>query len=187
MGLQAIYRGDESTKHVIRKIMALPLLPANHIAESFNHIANSVRRNDRPLQKLIKYVRRQWITSTVHSLDGMSVHGLDIRTNNDCDGYHNRLRHLGQVNMTFYKLVEFIHKECKLVEIHIQLVHSKKLSKYVNNVYKRNSVNINNLILTYRNNNISVDAFLLRVSYLINPANEFNDANVDSTTDTASD
>ena len=187
LGMQRRYRGDESTRHVIRQIMALPLLPANHIAAQFQRIANSVRRNDRPMQRLLKYVRRQWISSSVHSLNGISVHGMDVRTNNDCEGYHNRLRILGRQNMSFYKLVEFIHKECMLVEIHVKLVAAGKLTKLQNNIYIKNNEDIKHLFSQYRNDIVTTDIFLLRISYLINPSHEFNIANDNSSTDSASD
>ena len=82
-------------------------------------------------------MRRQWIESSIHSLNGISVHGMDVRTNNDCEGYHNRLLILGQPNMSFYKLVEFIHKESMLVEIQVRLVSVGKLTKIQNNTYKK--------------------------------------------------
>ena len=93
---------------------------------------------------------------------------MHVRTNNDYEGYHNRLPILGRQNISFYKLVEFIHKECILVEVHVQFVATEKLTELQNNMYLKNNEDIKHLFSEYTNDIVTTDIFLLRISYLIN-------------------
>ena len=43
------------------------------------------------LIKLVNYIRKTWITSTVYQISSWCVFGQPIRTNNDVEGWHRRL------------------------------------------------------------------------------------------------
>ena len=74
-----------------------------------------------------------------------------------------------------------------LVEIHVKLVAAGKLTTLQNNIYIQNNEDIKHLFSQYRNDIVTTDIFLLRISYLINPSHEFNIDNDNSSTDSASD
>ena len=65
--------------------------------------------------------------------------------------------------MSFYELVEFIHKECMLVDIHVKCVAAGKLTKLQNNMYLKFNEDIKNLFTQYRNDIATTD--ILRISY----------------------
>ena len=74
------------------------------------------------VMKFMEYVNRQWITSNTFTLDALSVYGLSIRTNNDCEGYHNRMRIKCRGNQQLYSLAAFLFKKSKIVATNITLV-----------------------------------------------------------------
>lgn len=75
---------------LVRKVMALPLLPAEHIRPAFEQLVLQVA--DRPvLLDLLSYVEDTWITSTIWPIPSWSVYNKTIRTNNDCEGWHSRM------------------------------------------------------------------------------------------------
>ena len=92
LGLINRFKHDIYTKDLLLKMMALPLLPYNHIRVAYDKLARSISPDDVLLVQFNNYMERQWMSSTVHPLSSISVFKLSIRTNNDCEGYHNRLK-----------------------------------------------------------------------------------------------
>ena len=64
-----------------------------------------------------------------------SVYFQSVRTNNDIEGWHNRLKSRGRPNMNFYLLVQLIHSEAELVETVVRLVSEEKLKRYQKKTY----------------------------------------------------
>ena len=69
--------------------MALPFLPPEQIEEIFHHLDR--RAGTAPLQALMDCIWRQWIRNPVFPIPNWSVFMLSVRTNNDLEGWHNRL------------------------------------------------------------------------------------------------
>jgi len=74
---------------MLRKLLALPLLPAEHIQPAFAAISSAgvpdAAAVDQQYCKL-SYVGATWLESTVWSADNLSVYGQHVRTNNDVEG-----------------------------------------------------------------------------------------------------
>ena len=102
LGLLVRFKEDTYTKDLLRKMMALPLLPYNHIRVAFNNLAISISPDDVLLLQFKDYMERQWMTSAAHPLSSISVFKLSIRTNNDCEGYHNRLKSMSREGIYIY-------------------------------------------------------------------------------------
>lgn len=84
------YQERNDVNKLVRKVMALPLLPAEHIRPAFEQLVLQVA--DRPvLLDLLSYVEDTWITSTIWPIPSWSVYNKTIRTNNDCEGWHTRM------------------------------------------------------------------------------------------------
>ena len=80
------------------------------------------------LSRRLKFVRRMpgllsWSNTSINN--GLEIqfspqkHGVctDARTNNDCESWHARLaRKANSANLTFYKIIELLHREAVLVE-----------------------------------------------------------------------
>jgi hypothetical protein len=84
--------------------MALPLLPGAHIAGMFRLIEDGLAEDAESLRDLATYVRNTWINGNIWSAVDLSVYKLDIRTNNDVEGWHARLNHRGKRGM--YDLID---------------------------------------------------------------------------------
>lgn len=89
MCFQTAYQSKDVVHKFIRKIHALPFLPAEHIGPAFRHLCGQTTST--PLLDLLKYVRNTWLQSTIWTVDSWSVFMQPIRTNNDVEGWHRRL------------------------------------------------------------------------------------------------
>ncbi|KAI8495267.1 hypothetical protein Bbelb_272530 [Branchiostoma belcheri] len=59
-----------------------------------------------------------------------------IRTNNDVEGWHRRLKQLGRHDkLPFYVLVPSLKKEADLVSLHAKYVKNEKLKKFQRRAY----------------------------------------------------
>ena len=82
--LQRSYSEDNAVYKYIRKLMALPFLPHCQINQTF--LCLQVETQTEPLENLVKYIKRQWIESTVFPPKNWSVFKQAIRTNNNIEG-----------------------------------------------------------------------------------------------------
>ena len=89
LGLEPPYRTASRTYKYIRKLMALPFLPAARILPEFQRLKDGARTAS--LEALVQYMENNWISTTVWPPAAWSVYMLPIRTNNDIEGWHNSL------------------------------------------------------------------------------------------------
>ena len=141
LGLQNAYQRDEGSYKFIRKLLALPLIPAGEIVPQFEDLT---KKATGPLVHLVEYISGQWIYNPMFPPQSWSVYKMPIRTNNDVEGWHNALnRRAGRDSLQFYVLIELLHNEAMLVSLQMRLVSDDKLSriqkKNINN-YRRNSM-----------------------------------------------
>ncbi|CAD5126279.1 DgyrCDS14435 [Dimorphilus gyrociliatus] len=99
---QAVYRKIQALGYVkkykekgndwkdFRKLMALPFLPAHIIQPTFDSINAELCEKNRFLD-LLQYFQTNWIKNKLWKPNNWSVFGLSIRTNNDCEGWHQRM------------------------------------------------------------------------------------------------
>ena len=83
-GLQSHFMKDTRTHKFVKKLLALPYLPAAVIAATFDELIATVQLTD-SLQQLVDCVRRQWIDGRFPPTN-WSVYMKTIRTNNDTRG-----------------------------------------------------------------------------------------------------
>ena len=81
LGLQVAYNSDDKTHKYIKKLLALPYLPAEHINTVF--IALQEKAVTEPLQELTTYISNTWLNSSIWPITSWSVFGRYTRTNND--------------------------------------------------------------------------------------------------------
>ena len=63
LGLQTAYNTDVATNSYIRRLLALPYIPHQHISTCFQELKG--RANSPQLQTLCDYIQSTWIDSTV--------------------------------------------------------------------------------------------------------------------------
>ena len=129
IGLQPAYNADVGTNRLIRRILALTLLPARNIRPLFKDL--KAEASTPMLKKLFKYVNNTWIKAVNEpwSIDNWSCYYLPIRINNDVEGWHAALNKKGRSSFSFYLLVKHLHEESSLVPIQTRLISDNKLTR----------------------------------------------------------
>lgn len=84
IGLATAYRQDAGTRTFIRRLLALPFLPSEHIHDTFYELSS--RASTTALQSLCDYIEDQWIDHPTFTPRRWSVFNKSIRTNNDVEG-----------------------------------------------------------------------------------------------------
>ncbi|KAH3693735.1 hypothetical protein DPMN_081175 [Dreissena polymorpha] len=92
------------------RIMALAFLPAEHIPSVFDALDD--RANNEHLDAAMVYIYNTWSNSSVFTVECWSIFGKSITTNNDCEGWNNRLntRLATRGPVPFYVLVLELYK-----------------------------------------------------------------------------
>ena len=120
------YNYVDAVHNYIRMLFALPYLPVDHIIRSFDEIAAVA--NDQ-LLPLVDYVRSTWMLGQ-WSPEDWCVYKRYIRTNDDVEGWHNRLNLKAQRgNLQLYLLIQLLHSEAKLVPLQKLLITEDKLRR----------------------------------------------------------
>ena len=73
----------------MKKLMALPYLPAEHIDPAFHKLAE--KATTEKLRELCDYIETTWLHSSIWPVESWSVLNRSICTNNDVEGWHRRL------------------------------------------------------------------------------------------------
>ncbi|XP_041350870.1 uncharacterized protein LOC121369860 [Gigantopelta aegis] len=134
VGLQQAYQTNDGTFKLLMKVMAVCFIPGNHIPALFRQL--QMEATTVSLKALFEYVGNTWITSAVWPPSSWSVYGLSIRTNNDVEGWHNRLNKRGRPHMPFYMLITLLFKEARLVPLQVRLVSESKLQRHQETKYR---------------------------------------------------
>jgi hypothetical protein len=112
---------SDTVHKFIRQLMALPYLPKDHIRSSFNRLHLTVPVSARP------YVGICTTSSPSGSqvLSSLSVFGQPLRTNNDVEGWHQRLnkKAKGQ-SLQLYMMTKLLSDEARFVALLFKLMIS---------------------------------------------------------------
>lgn len=126
-GLKVAYQECGSVHTYIRQLLALPYMPAEHIPQIFENLQS----NTTPaLLPQTKYINDTWIHNAIYPVVPWSVFGMATRTNNDVEGWHNRVNSKSSPNLNLYALIEKLHKEAMTVTLQTFLVTQDKLTRY---------------------------------------------------------
>ena len=170
LGLQSDYTNDRGTYAFIRKVMALPFLPADEIPEMYAHLEEIPESGK--LQDFMQYVGRTWITSRTWPPSSWSVFMKSIRTNNDIEGWHLGLnrRAAGKSQLPLYLLISLLHREARLTSLQIRLVSEKKLRRIQRKKFRKLQTKIFALWDAFSSGDCSARKLLKACSHLNGPA-----------------
>ena len=135
LDLKVSYKNDPQVERLCKALMALPLLADNHIKATFERLVENVEAAD-PLkipkcQELVAYMRRTWIDRKLFNPASWCWFREIIRTNNDVEGWHNRLNYRAhKANLPFYHLIQLLGKETMIAHSNMKLVQMKELKRY---------------------------------------------------------
>ena len=169
LGLQTAYTSDQGTYSFLRKIMSLPFLPSDEITPMFTRLERQARTEH--LRLFMGYVKSTWISSTTWPPSSWSVYLQSVHTNNDVEGWHNRLnrRAHGKSQLPFYMLIQLLHEEGKLASLQIRLVSEKKLRRHQKRSYRELQAKIFNLWDDFQQQTKTAKQLLKACAHLYGP------------------
>ena len=168
IGLQRAYSEDRGTHKFIRKLMALPFLPSEHIQPLFDKMVE--RATSQQLTELVTYVESTWITSEMWPPATWSIFMRSTRTNNDIEGWHFRLNQRAQKgNLPFYMLLTLLTQEAAHVNLQVRLVSEKKLQRIQRSKSRQMQGTIFKLWEEYNDKNKSASQLLKSCAALHGP------------------
>jgi hypothetical protein len=172
LGLSRAYCKDEGMNTILRQFLSLPLLPQNNIPSQWNRL-NSLCSTP-GLSEFSQYVGKTWIH--VHkpprAPECWSVHQMSVRTNNDIEGWHNRLKTRGKSHRTFYDLIQVMHEENSLLDWNLAQIRSGALDRRQNKDYIMANEELRILWDTLDCGKVTPEVFLLKASRRKIPYNE---------------
>ena len=135
LDLKISYINDPEVRRLCRSLMALPMLPENHIKAAFELLVVNIEAGD-PLKipkckKLVTYMRNTWINGRLFNPASWCWYHENIRTNNDVEGWHSGLNvRANKANLPLYELLSILGTEAKVVTMNVELVKKKDLTRY---------------------------------------------------------
>jgi hypothetical protein len=132
LGLTDAYKELGPVYEFIKRMMALPFLPREHIRASWVELrALAVRTVQPVLVTFSDYIEKYWLDSTVWSLETWSCFMTPVRTNNDTEGWHRRLKvRADRKKLQVYALAPLLHQEALLVTAQMRAVSHGTLTRH---------------------------------------------------------
>ena len=107
LGRSRRYIDDAATHTYVRKLMAFPFLPPEHIPAMFRHPEQ--KASTYTLEILVSYVHSTWIDGFFKPMHWSIFQ--PHRTNNDVEGWHHRLNNRARRGqLQFYVLINLLHQ-----------------------------------------------------------------------------
>ena len=119
IGLVPHYHSNSRVKVLCKCAMSLHLLPSTKIRKVFLKLKKKAANlKIGLLDKFFNYIDNNWMQPGIWSPEAWSVFFQIIRTNNDAEGWHNKLNKKGKgAGLHFYKLVQMLFLESEFVEL----------------------------------------------------------------------
>ena len=147
---------------MLKKLMALPYLPANVISWKFNQMKNELVDREL-LVDFLHYYENTFITNKTWTPESWSIFKLIIRTNNHLESWHSRLNNNCGRNTTFYNLLKELEREANLTEVYKKLLSERKLCQIQKEKFKKFQEKIFVLWEKYDFNEITTEDLLVEV------------------------
>ena len=145
LGMSVAYNNDAEVHSFIRRIMALPFLPHEKIHQMFQQLQQEALGTT-TYDVLLDYVEATWLRSSIWSVAEWSVFFQTTRTNNDVEGWHNRLNHSARhAQLNIYHLISLLHDEARLVNNQVKLVSEGRIKQD----HRRRYANLQGRIFRY--------------------------------------
>lgn len=143
--------------------MALPNLPPNHVKDSFDQLKLRlpVSEHTNALRELFAYFETNWVNSAKTPPETWSTWRRAVRTNNNVEGWHNRLNSAcASPHPNLYLLIWELGKETSYLPLQIRLVAQENLLRRVTREAAEKQDSLIALWDRYEANTISTSAFL---------------------------
>ncbi len=171
VSFKVAYTTRDSVYTLLRKVFALPLLPAEDIRPAYDSLRSKVDPDATALLTFFDYLEATWIRSELWPIPSWSVYGRSIRTNNDVEGYHNRLnRRAKKGNLSFYLLVTLLYHESRDIPLQCKLVKEKKLRRQQRKSAKQTQGRLMQLWEDYGAHRLTTSELLSRCGKIYGPS-----------------
>ena len=135
--LSGFYLENDTVRSLLREVLYLPYLPEEDIKKTLDEIKDDVRRWPKEIggecgvkgrvMNVVDYVMNYWVEGPWCPAD-WSVFGLQVRTNNDVEGWHHGLNKMG-VKPTMYILIQRLKDMSTSAALDCQFVREGKSSR----------------------------------------------------------
>ncbi|XP_041353119.1 uncharacterized protein LOC121371359 [Gigantopelta aegis] len=130
IGLQRAYRENDFVFKFIRRLMALPFMPASHIRPIFRQLKQ--KAPDGKLSDLCVYMERQWMANSIFKVASWSVFNQTTRKNNHVEGWHHRINiKAGEQQLGIYKMIPCLYQEISMLPVQCKLMQEKKIGRHL--------------------------------------------------------
>ena len=129
VGLQNAFYKKETTYKFCKTLMALAYLPAAHIKAQFEDLVQLCPAEGK-IRELVNYIERQWMENAAFPVESWSVFMRPVRTNNDVEGWHNRLNQIGKANLNVYQMISLLHDEASAIPMQIKFLSGGAVLRY---------------------------------------------------------
>ncbi|KAJ8314678.1 hypothetical protein KUTeg_006828 [Tegillarca granosa] len=169
--IKRAYNEDDSVHKFVKKLMALPFLPPEHVVPAFDKLKEKPLLG--PITELLSYMENTWIHNNTYPVKSWCMYRQPIRTNNDVEGWNRRLnKKTGEEQKPFYVLIPLLHTEAKMVPLQAKLVSEKKLKRYQRQSTRYVQSQLFLLWENYRNGELTISQLLRQSSKLNGPTQE---------------
>ena len=168
--------------------MSLHLIPHEKIHKMFKYLEKNMSRlfekdnvlhgkkhDQEMVRQFFSYMRVNWIDGNVWPPEKWSVFNQHIRTNNDAEGWHDRINERARAKLNFYELVPKLFDEARLIPLQKKLLCKNKILKRC----RKNTASVNaNLLALWDSypQTITCKKLLKSVSEIDVNCNQLNDA-----------
>ncbi|XP_063053962.1 uncharacterized protein LOC134448133 [Engraulis encrasicolus] len=131
LGLRRAYMKQPAVRQYLKELMALPNLPAEHIATAFEELRRRrpVNTRSEDIEELLEYLEDTWVKNAAHPPSAWSTFQRTVRTNNDVEGWHKRINLQVKDKPNLYLLVGILHKESSLLPLQVRLLHQRAIGR----------------------------------------------------------
>lgn len=168
-GLSTAYMKKGSfVRTILQKVLGLYYLPSGDIPDQFRRLENTVGATGQvSLLNFFDYVRRVWIEGRLIRPENWSVFNRPIRTNNDCEGLHNRWNQKSRNRRNYYWILSIIGKETRHVDRDLIFVHTAILERHQSRSSQARHKSLFDLRDEYRRAKWSASVLLEKVVNLV--------------------
>ncbi|KAL3685281.1 hypothetical protein R1sor_003303 [Riccia sorocarpa] len=122
LGMVQYYTHNNPVKDAVRRVMALGFLPIEEVHLGLELIRLSLTDLDRMIMgDFLEYFQRQWCEAIPIGM--WNVHGMQRRTNNNCEGWHHKFNQsIRHHHPNIWELIERLRSEqCTSVRERLQI------------------------------------------------------------------
>ena len=161
LGLTTLYTTDEAVRLQVRQLMALGFAPRLLIRNIFRQLRSE---SNTSLLPLFTYFEQYWLTNIPISM--WNVFESDLRTNNDCEGWHNRFnRAVGKHHPNIWHLLSCIRDEQATVMVTRQQIAAGHDMKIKSKKFLQMQKRIEKLYTSYNSGKIDVVQLITGISH----------------------